>query len=208
MTAGMSVGMQDLIDQSISDLIASGQADRSLKAGAKAPSFKLPDSAGKIVSSADLLAIGSLVIAFYRGAWCPYCNFDLEALEAAYGKVRSLGASLVAISQQTPQNNGLLQRDLKISFPLLSDKGGSLAKRFGIRFALPENIRRMFKEMDIDLASSNGESSWTLPIPARYVVDQPGTIVFAELNPDYRQRPEPDELMPILRRLQQRRHPI
>ncbi|MGI4748425.1 MAG: peroxiredoxin-like family protein [Janthinobacterium lividum] len=199
--ASMPINMQKAIDATITTLIAGGQAERAMKAGERAPAFRLPDSAGRIVRSADLLAAGPLVLAFYRGSWCSYCRLDLEALQASYKEIQSWGASLVVVSQQTPKQNRIAQLDLKIDFPMLSDKGGVLAELFGIRFALPSSVRPVFKALDVELPAMNGEASWTLPMPARYVIARDGKIAYSEINPDYTQRPEPDELFPILRRL-------
>ncbi len=201
MTAGIPVGMQDTIDSTLAALIASGQAERAMKAGQRAPSFRLQDAAGRMIRSVDLLRVGALVIAFHRGAWCQYCEQDLKALEAGYREIRSFGASLVAVSPQTPQNNCVAQNRLKISFPMLSDKGGALAQDFGIRFALLDSLRPVFGEMKVDLSALNGESSWTLPMPARFVISRHGMIAYSEVNPDYTQRPEPSELFSVLKHL-------
>jgi len=183
------------------ELIATGQAQRALKAGARAPSFNLPDSDGKVVSSADLLTKGPLVITFYRGVWCPYCNMDLQAIEEAAAEIRKRGASLVAISQQTPANSRKSQRDNNLTYPILSDKGGEIANAFGIRWKLPDYLKEVFSMFKTDLAVFNGEPSWTLPMPARYVIGTDGVIAYAEVNPDYTRRPDPSELFPTLDRL-------
>jgi peroxiredoxin len=183
------------------ELIASGQADRALKAGDRIPAFSLPDAEGKTASSAALLAEGPLVLTFYRGVWCPYCNMDLQAIEAAAGEIRELGASLAAISPQIAANSRRSQRENKLSFPILSDHGGETAAAFGLRFALPEYLREVYTALGVDLSVMNGEPSWTLPMPARYVIDQNGVIAYAEVNPDYTRRPDPSELIPTLQRL-------
>src|SRR5690349_21551949 len=119
------------------ELIASGQAERALKAGDRVPAFTLPDADGVAVSSTDLLARGPLVLTFYRGVWCPYCNLDLQAIEADAGDIRGLGASLVAISPQTTPNSRRSRRENGLSFPILADEGGAVAAAFGLRFRLP-----------------------------------------------------------------------
>lgn len=184
------------------DLIASGQADRALKSGARAPAFALPDADGQVVRSGDLLARGPLVLTFYRGVWCPYCNMDLQAIEAAAAEFRALGASVVAISPQTAVNLRKAQRDHKLSFPLLGDHGGEVAHAFGLRFHLPDALIALYKSFGNDLAVGNGEPSWTLPMPARYVIGRDGVIAYAEVNPDYTRRPDPSELLPTLKQLQ------
>ena len=109
------------------ELIASGQADRALQAGDRAPAFTLPDPDGKLVSSQDLLARGPIVLTFYRGVWCPFCNLDLQALEEVRSEIEALGAFLVAVSQQTAANSRKSQRTNKLGFPIVGDKDGELA---------------------------------------------------------------------------------
>lgn len=191
----------DIMHKATADLIASGQAERTLKAGAKAPAIALPDADGNTVRSADLLAKGPLVVTFYRGVWCPYCNMDLQAIEEAAGRFRATGASLIAISPQTGVNSRRTQRDLKLSYPILSDHGNGVADAFGLRFRLPDDLIAVYKGFGVDLAVHNGEPSWTLPMPARYVIDTDGVIAYAEVNPDYTRRPDPSEVMPTLKRL-------
>jgi peroxiredoxin len=105
------------------------------------------------------------------------------------------------MSQQTAPNSRKSQVDNKLSFPILNDKGGETAAAFGIRFRLPDDLMELYKRLKVDLSVINGEPSWTLPMPARYVIGQDGVIAYAEINPDYTRRPEPDELLPVLERL-------
>jgi peroxiredoxin len=187
--------------RSTAELIASGQAARALNVGDRAPAFRLPDSGRATVTSAELLAKGPLVVTFYRGAWCPYCNMDLQAIEAAASQIRSLGASLVAISPQTPASSSKSQRDNALSFPILSDHGGEIAAAFGLRWRVEEELKAVMTAFKVDLAVFNSEPSWTLPMPARYVIAPDGVIAYSEVNPDYTRRPDPSELLPILQRL-------
>ena len=190
-----------VMHKATADLIASGQAERTLKVGARAPIFALPNAHGELVRSTDLLARGPLVLTFYRGIWCPYCNMDLQAIEAAAEEVRALGASLVAISPQTAPNRRKSERENALSFPILSDHGNSVANEFGLRFRLPDDLIAVYKGFGNDLTVGNGEDSWTLPMPARYVIGSDGIVAYAEVNPDYTRRPDPSELLPVLRRL-------
>lgn len=183
------------------ELIASGQAGRSLHAGDRAPAFTLPDPDGKLVSSQDLLAKGPLVLTFYRGVWCPYCNLDLQALEEVRTEIEARGAFLVAVSQQTAANSRRAQRTNKLGFPIVGDKDGELAAKFGIRWHLPEDVQAVHKQLGADLVAFNGEDSWTLPMPARYVIGQDGVIAYAEVNPDYTRRPEPSDVFAVLDQL-------
>ena len=183
------------------ELIASGQAGRSLHAGDRAPAFTLPDPDGKLVSSQDLLAKGPLVLTFYRGVWCPYCNLDLQALEEVRSEIEARGAFLVAVSQQTAANSRKAQRTNKLGFPIVGDKDGELAAKFGTRWHLPEDVQAVHKQLGADLVAFNGEDSWTLPMPARYVIGQDGVIAYAEVNPDYTRRPEPSDVFAVLDQL-------
>jgi peroxiredoxin len=190
-----------IMHKATNDLIASGQAERALKVGARAPEFALPDAHGGLIRSADLLARGPLVLTFYRGVWCPYCNADLQAIEATADEIRASGASLVAISPQTAPNRRKSERENGLSFPVLSDHGNAVADMFGLRFRLPDELIAVYKGFGNDLTIGNGEDSWTLPMPARYIVGTDGVIAYAEVNPDYTRRPDPSELLPVLRRL-------
>jgi peroxiredoxin len=190
-----------IMHKATNDLIASGQADRALKVGDRAPEFALNDPDGRTHRLADLLTEGPLVVTFYRGVWCPYCNMDLQALEAAASGLRKRGAALVAISPQTVSNNRKAQRDNTLSFPVLRDPGNQVAAAFGLRFRLPDDLIAIYKGFGNDLAIANDEASWTLPMPARYLIGGDGVIVYAEVNPDYTRRPDPDELLPALARL-------
>lgn len=184
------------------ELIASGAADKALKVGDKAPAFTLDDPDGKPVSSAELLAKGPLVISFYRGVWCPYCNMELQALQAALSEITARGASLVSISPQKPANSRRSQRENNLEFPILSDPRNDVAAAFGLRFKLPDYLADLYKNtFKNDLEVANGDPSWTLPMPARFVIGQDGTILYAEVNPDYTRRPDPSELFPALDRV-------
>ena len=180
------------------ELIASGAAGRALKAGDKAPAFTLSDPDGNPVSSATLLAQGPLVVSFYRGVWCPYCNMELQALQASLPGFQELGANLVAISPQTPVNSRKSVRQNTLAFPILSDTHNEVAAAFGLRFALPDYLVDLYKSLQNDLPIFNNDPSWTLPMPARYVIGQDGTILYAEVNPDYTRRPEPEDMLSLI----------
>jgi peroxiredoxin len=189
-----------IMERATAELVASGQAKRALKAGDAAPEFTLTDPDGKPVSSVELLKRGPLVISFYRGVWCPYCNLELTALEEALPSFQAEGANLVAISPQNAVNSRKSVRNNKLNFPILSDTHNDVAAAFGIRFALPDYLIELYKSLKNDLPAFNGDDSWTLPMPARYVVGQDGTILYAEVNPDYTHRPEPQDMLRVLRR--------
>lgn len=190
----------ETMHRATAELIASGAAGRALKAGDKAPAFTLNDPDGHPVSSTDLLARGPLVVSFYRGVWCPYCNMELHALQTALPDFNALGASLVAISPQTAVNSRKSVRQNDLGFPILSDTHNDVAAAFGLRFAMPDYLIELYKGLKNDLPAFNGDPSWTLPMPGRFVIAQDGTILYAEVNPDYTRRPEPQDMLPALRR--------
>jgi peroxiredoxin len=188
----------ETMHRATAELIASGAADRARKVGDEAPSFALKDPDGHIVSSAELLSKGPLIVSFYRGVWCPYCNMELQALEAAKPEFEKRGATLVAISPQTAPNSRKSVRQNGLTFPILSDAKGEVAAAFGLRFQLPDDLIALYKELKNNLPAFNDDPSWTLPMPARYVIGQDGTILYADVSPDYTRRPEPEDLIPAL----------
>jgi peroxiredoxin len=191
----------EIMHRATDELIASEQAQRAKKAGDRAPEFVLADPDDKPVSSRELLMKGPLVISFYRGVWCPYCNLELQALQEALPDITARGASVVAISPQTAPNSRKSQRDNKLGFPILSDTRSQVADAFGIRFALPDDLVELYKSFKNDLPTFNNDPAWVLPMPARYVIGTDSLIAYSEVNPDYTQRPDPDDLFPVLDRL-------
>ncbi len=193
------IGILEAMTRAKDELIASGAAERALKRGDRAPEFVLKDVDGREVSSRDLLAKGPLVVTFYRGFWCPYCNIDLRALQASLPAIEERGAKLIAISPQNQANGRKAQRQNNVTFPILSDIGNEVAESFGLRFKLPDYLTRVFLDgFKLDLSVINGEPSWTLPMPARYVIGTDGVITYAEVSPDHTYRPDPSELLPVL----------
>jgi peroxiredoxin len=192
----------DIMHRATAELIASAQAQRAKKAGDVAPEFTLDDPDGKPISSRELLAQGPLVLSFYRGVWCPFCNLELQALQSALPEITARGASLAAISPQTAPNSRKSQRDNKLGFPILSDAKSEVANAFGIRFKLQDDLIELYKSFKNDLPAFNEDPAWVLPMPARYVIGTDGVIAYSEVNPDYTQRPDPSELLPVLDRLQ------
>jgi peroxiredoxin len=192
----------DTLHRATAELVASGQANYAKKVGDIAPAFTLNDTDGRAVSSTELLQSGPLVLTFYRGAWCPYCNLDLQALQDALAEIEARGASLVAISPQNAVNSRKAIHQHNLNFPILSDPGGDVSVAFGLRFTLPDYLIDLYKNaFKNDLTVVNDDSSWTLPMPARFIIGANGVIVYAEVNPDYTKRPDPSDLFPALDRL-------
>lgn len=186
------------MERATAELIASGQAGRAIKAGNRAPQFTLKDQDGNVVSSADLLSKGPLIVTFYRGVWCPYCNIELQAMNEALPQFQAFGANVVAISPQTPVNSRKSVRTNALNFPVLSDVDGQTGADFGLRFSLPDYLVDLYKNLKNDLPAFNNDPSWTLPMPARYVIGQDGVVLYSEVNPDYTRRPDPSDMLPVL----------
>lgn len=187
-----------IMERATAELVASGQASRAIKAGDRAPLFTLKDQNGNDVSSTELLAQGPLVVTFYRGVWCPYCNIELHAINEALPQIRARGANVVAISPQTAVNSRKSVRDNSLNFPVLSDAKGETAAAFGLRFSLPDYLVDLYKNLRNDLPAFNDDPSWTLPMPARYVIGHDGIVLYSEVNPDYTHRPDPAEMFAVL----------
>jgi peroxiredoxin len=183
------------------ELAASGISQHALKAGDSVPGFQLPDARGNYVRLYALLAKGPVVLSFYRGGWCPYCNLELRALQKVLPQITALGAELVAISPQTPDESLSTAEKNELAFPVLSDVGSVTAKAFGIAFDLAEELRPIYARVGHALPDKNGDESWVLPIPATYVIDGDGTVALAFVDVDYRNRLEPTEILTVLQAL-------
>ncbi len=181
--------------QAVAELKQRQLATSILPVGAKAPAFELPDHDGKMVSSAELLARGRLVICFIRGRWCPFCVGQMEAMNLILPPIAEAGASLVAISPQTVKQSYFMHDQYRLRFPALSDAGNKVARQFGLTYRVPAEQETVYRRAFVNLPFSNGDESWELPIPATFVVDRDGTIIFASANEDYTERPEPAEIL-------------
>jgi uncharacterized peroxidase-related enzyme len=190
----------ETMHRATAELRASGLAERALKVGDKAPDFTLTDQEGNSVSSAALLKHGPLVVSFYRGVWCPYCNLDLQALQAELPQLQALGANLVAVSPQIASNSRKSVRQNGLNFPVLNDANNDVAAAFGIRYQMPDYLIELYKSLKNELPAFNGDNSWTLPLPGRFVIDKDGTVLYAEVDPDYTNRPETELLLPSLKK--------
>jgi peroxiredoxin len=146
-----------------------------------------------------LLAAGPVVLTFYRGAWCPYCNTQLRGLQQALPEIESLGAALVAVSPQVPDGSLELIDEHELTFEVLSDAKSRIASNYGIVFALAAADRELFLEVGNDLATTDDDESWVLPAPATFVIAGSGTIRYVRVDPDYTNRVEPAELIDALR---------
>lgn len=182
-------------------LAASGLVDQALQVGQAMPDFDLPDATGKQVQSHHLRAQGALLISFYRGNWCPYCNLELQALQAHLNDITALGATLVAISPEAPDQSLTTQEKFALKFPVLTDAGNQVARNFGLVFTLDESLRPIYENFGINLPAHNGEESFELPVPATYLVAADGTVLNRFVDVDYRERLAPETALEWLRAL-------
>jgi peroxiredoxin len=191
--------VQAIHARTVASLKGQGLATKALNVGAKSPSFELPDHNGKLVSSADLLAKGRLVLLFIRGRWCPFCVSQMEATSSIADEIAAAGASVVAVSPQTEKQAFFMHDQHKLTFPLLVDAHNGLARQFGLVYRVPEEQQALYSRTYVNLPLANGDSSWELPIPAAYVIDRDGVVLFASANEDYMDRVEPLEVVEAVR---------
>jgi peroxiredoxin len=194
-------------EQATAELFASGIEDRILQPGAPAPGFSLTDArTGKPVHSADLLALGPLVVSFFRGRWCPYCITELETWRELAPELRSRGAIFVAISPQTVRQSGFMIEQHALTFPVLCDPGAEVAESFGVAYRVSEAQRRYYQSILINIPFNNAglsyhnatEASWRLPLPATFLIEPDGVIAYSQAHADFRVRPEPAEILALL----------
>lgn len=192
-------GRAALYEAKIEELRASFAQDKAIGVGDQAPGFDLPGINGSRVVVGDLLRQGPVVLTFYRGGWCPYCNLQLRAYQAALPHIAALGASLVAVSPQLPDNSLDTVEKNALTFDVLSDVGNAVARSYGLVYAPPAELREALRSNDKALSRINGDDSWELPVPATYVIGNDGRILLASLHVDYRTRLEPEAILAALR---------
>jgi peroxiredoxin len=190
--------VREIMQRAGAELAASGQADRALAVGAQAPRFTLPSATGVTVDLDRLLAEGPVVLTFYRGSWCPYCNLALRSLQQHHAGITDRGARLVAVSPQIPDESMSLAEKHALDFTVLSDIGSDTAKAYGLAFDLPDDLAAVYDKLGFDLPRVNGGHPRTLPIPATYVIDQTGSVRWAFTDTDYTKRAEPADVITAL----------
>ncbi len=189
---------QAIHSRAVADLKERNLAQNILPVGTKAPEFELQDHDGKILSLTDLLAKGRLVLCFIRGRWCPFCVGQMEAMNLVLLELEQAGATLVAISPQTVRQSFFMHDQHKLRFPLLSDASNQVARQFGLTYRVNEEQQGVYRRAFVNLPFANGDESWELPIPATFIVERDGTVLYASANEDYTERPEPREILRVL----------
>lgn len=193
--------IQQTMGAATAALKASGILDGVISEGQSSPDFELPNAQGKPMRLSDKLKAGPVVVSFYRGQWCPYCNLELRALQAVLPDIQARGAQLIAISPQTPDNSLSTAEKNDLTFDVLSDMGNVVARQYGLVFVLPEELRPIYTSFGIDVPAHNGDDTFELPIPATYVIGQDGAIALAFAEADYVTRLEPTAILKALDQL-------
>ncbi|PIB34089.1 redoxin [Reichenbachiella sp. 5M10] len=190
------------VDDIIRKAKAFQQGDDAIQVGQKAPAFELPNAEGKLESLDSLLAKGPLVLTFYRGSWCPYCNLQLRALQARLDEIHALGATLVAISPQVPDGSMSKNEITEMDFTVLSDQDAKTASQYGIAWEVPAFLKEHMRvDRNLDLETINNGNSSILPIPATFIIGQDGVVLWNYVNVDYRTRSEPEEIIDVLKNM-------
>lgn len=190
-------GLGDFIGRLVED----GFAEKAIHVGDQAPDFDLSNVHNKKVRLSSLLDEGPVVINFYRGGWCPFCSLELKGYQQMLSEIKAEGAALVGISPETPDNSLSTAEKFALEFEVLSDTGNAAANAYGLVFELEPAIRDIYTQFDFVLPKINGDESWTLPVPATYVVDRDGTVAWADVNANYTERAEPADVLKALRQL-------
>jgi peroxiredoxin len=193
-----------MIDRLVDGLRDSG-ATPGLPLGAPAPDFTAPDAEGAAVTLSDRLARGPVVLAFYRGDWCPVCNLELRALQRVLPEITAAGAALVAISPQAPDRGAALVDQHALGFTVCSDVDQSIASAYGLKFTLSDELRDLYEQFDMPLTRTNADGSWDLPVPATFVIDVDGVVRARHVDPDYRTRMEPSAVVAAVQALHEER---
>jgi peroxiredoxin len=176
-------------------------AARAPKAGDQALDFALPDQRGEEVYLSALLRKGPVVLIFYRGEWCPYCNLQLRAFQAHLDQIAKLGAQLVAVSPQTPDHSLSMAERNDLRFPVLSDVGAKIIDRYGLRYEIDAQTRALLESAGNDVGAHNGGGGWVLPAAATFVIDMGGEVRYAHVRGDWTERAEPADVLEVLREL-------
>lgn len=167
----------------------------ALKAGDLVPEIKLTNASGNGVDVAALLKKGPVIVTFYRGGWCPYCNFELKAFQRVLPAIKAAGASLVAISPEKPDDTLTTAQKNALSFEVLSDVGQKVGRAFGLVYSFTEELKTAYNGFGLDVPAKNAADEWALPISATYIIGQDGKIAHAWTDPDYRDRADPEDVI-------------
>lgn len=190
-----------IVNENFEEIMSSSYGDKALKEGDRAIEFTLANATGEDTQLSSLLEQGPVVLNFYRGGWCPFCNLEFKSLHDILPQIKQHGATLIGVSPELPDNSMNTIEKHNLQFKVLSDVGNKLAEQYGLIMKVPEVIRPLYLEWGLDLPGFNGEDSWELPIPATYVISKDGKIVSAYINKNYTERMEPEDIIKALETL-------
>ncbi len=199
--ANLPGDQQEIVGKAFETLMASDTAANAVKSGDKAPDFTLPSVRGGELALADALEEGPVVLSFYRGSWCPFCNLELNALQQRMDDIKACGARLIAVSPERPDSSLSHAEKLNLSFDVLSDLHNKIATQYGLVMNVHETLQPLYLEWGLDLPAANQDDSWQLPVPATYIIDQDRTVRAANIDKNYTSRMEPEEILDTLRSL-------
>lgn len=191
---------KQVYDEGIDDVVQSGIIQQAKQIGDQAPDFTLSNAVGKSINLAEHLKEGPIVLTWYRGGWCPYCNLTLRYLQNALPAFKAEGASLIALTPELPDRSLSTAEKHELTFEVLSDMGNKVAHEYGVVFKLTPEVAEMYQNA-FDLHGYNGDESDELPLAATYVIDQQGIIKYAFLDAEYRHRAEPSDIISVLKGL-------
>jgi peroxiredoxin len=191
---------QAIMERHIAQL-RNGLAKTALKVGDRAPSIVLSNARGDTVDVGTLLKRGPVVVAFYRGGWCPFCNLELRAFQRLLPDIEAAGASLVAISPEKPDDSLSTAEKNALTFEVLSDVGQKVGRAFRLVYDFSDELKSAYNGFNLDIPAKNGTvGEWALPISATYIIDRDGLIVYAYTDADYRDRADPIDILAVLKR--------
>ena len=190
-----------MFESATEQLRLSGIEAKALPIGSAMPDVRLRNAVGEQVSLGELNTRSPLVIVFYRGGWCPYCNLTLREWQRLLPVLTRGGGRLVAISPQGPDQPLSTAEKNALAFTVLSDTDLVAARAFGVAFALAADVVALYAQLGIDLPTVNANDRWELPVPATFVIDREGRVAFAHVEADYRQRAEPSKVIAIVEAL-------
>lgn len=171
------------------------EAPEGLFISSKAPDFKAKDQNGKEVKLKDLLKEGKVVLVFYRGQWCPYCNRELSRLQDSLQLIKDKGATLIAVSPEKPENISKTVEKTKAEYSILYDEGLKIMKAYDVEFEVPENTITRYRNSGLDIEKNNGDNGKYLPVPAIYIIDKESTVTYRFFELDYKKRPNVLEIL-------------
>lgn len=200
-TKAVPLEVSMVLDDELRKLVESSIAQRAIQIGQKAPDFSLPDTHGMMVNLMAFLSKGPVVLTFYRGGWCPFCDLQLRTYEDVLPEIHALGAEILAVSPQTRDYAALDVEKKHLTFPVLTDVGNVVASQYGLVFKLSDPLRKLQEGFNNPLPKFNGDDSWELPMPGTFVLDRGGIVRLQQINPNYMKRLEPSAILEALRHL-------